>query len=472
MLQPQRLSLAKPLTRKQQLSAKDIETLSLPLKIEGDKITITKSLRNSPLKHPITLSLEKVLSAKQIGLIKYVFQALLCERPILLQYAFNNQSILQMANYFLRNCSGSPQTCYTYIQHVYQYTTWLDSTPDQIIQDLKPDGNTIDPERLQNHTKFVNDYIADLQDRGLTPGTIHNHLKACKALYHANDVKIEFKGKIKNRITYKDRAPTSEELVRVLDVGDLREKTIVALLALGGFREGTLSKLRYRHVKEDLENNKSPIHIHIEENITKGRYGDYDTFIGNEAEQYLKLYLNQRRAGTRRLQPETLTDDSPLIRDKSNKPAKPLAPKQISHLVHQLYVRAGLTRHRDGHYDLRTHSLRKYFKTQMIVLGCQSEYVDYFMGHVMDTYHTVQSIGLEQLRCIYSKAGLSIRPKTQLSEMEQLKQFARMLGLNPDYVRYQSAFADGAITVHESEDQQLMMLRKRLRELILAENSV
>ncbi|MDR2707429.1 MAG: hypothetical protein LBB87_01610 [Nitrososphaerota archaeon] len=76
------------------------------------------------------------------------------------------------------------------------------------------------------------------------------------------------------------------------------------------------------------------------------------------------------------------------------------------------------------------------------------------------------------MRGIYGKAGLSIRPKPKLSEIDQLKQFARMLGLNPDQVCYQGAFVDGAITVLNSEDQQLSVLRKRLRELILAENSV
>jgi len=461
-----------PLTRNHQLSVKDLETLPLPLIIEGNQITIEKSLRKGPLKHPITLNLEKVLAAKELKLIEYIFQALLCERPILLQYTFNNKSILLMARHFLRNCSGSPQSCYTYIQHVHQYTSWLENTPDQIISDLKTNANTVDPQRLQNHNKFVDDYVASLQDRGLTNSTINNHLKACKIFYKTNDVKIEFNGRIRRKTTFKDRAPTPEELTKLLDVGDLREKTIVAMLALGGFREGTLTKLQYRHVKYDLENNKSPIHIHVEENITKGRYGDYDTFIGAEAEQYLRLYLNQRRNGTRRLQPEALTDDSPLIRDKTNKLARPIAPKQLGNLVHQLYVRAGLTKHLAGHYDLRTHSLRKYFKTQMIKLGCQSEYVDYFMGHVLDTYHNIQSIGIEQIRGIYSKAGLSIRPKPQLSEVDQLKQFARMLGLNPDQVRYQGTFVDGAITVLNSEEQQLLVLRKRLRELILAEKSV
>lgn len=39
------------------------------------------------------------------------------------------------------------------------------------------------------------------------------------------------------------------------------------------------------------------MHIHVEADILKGRYGDYDTFLGPEAVDYLKLYLNQRRHG-------------------------------------------------------------------------------------------------------------------------------------------------------------------------------
>jgi intergrase/recombinase len=42
-------------------------------------------------------------------------------------------------------------------------------------------------------------------------------------------------------------------------------------------------------------------------------------------------------------------------------------------------------------YDLRVHSLRKYFKTQMLALGVQADYVDYMMGHTIDTYHDIQA---------------------------------------------------------------------------------
>ncbi len=73
------------------------------------------------------------------------------------------------------------------------------------------------------------------------------------------------------------------------------------MLALDAFREETLSKLLYRHVQEDLENNITPIHVHIEAEITKGKYQDYDIFLGAEAAQYLKLYIDQRIKGTNKI---------------------------------------------------------------------------------------------------------------------------------------------------------------------------
>jgi hypothetical protein len=63
-------------------------------------------------------------------------------------------------------------------------------------------------------------------------------------------------------------------------MADMREKLIVSLLALSRVRIGTLVKLQYRHVKKDLENGIVPVHMHIEAEITKGKYHDYDTFTG------------------------------------------------------------------------------------------------------------------------------------------------------------------------------------------------
>lgn len=46
----------------------------------------------------------------------------------------------------------------------------------------------------------------------------------------------------------------------------------LSMLALAGFGEGTLVRLRYRHVKRDFEAGVVPVHVRVESGITKGKY--------------------------------------------------------------------------------------------------------------------------------------------------------------------------------------------------------
>ena len=91
---------------------------------------------------------------------------------------------------------------------------------------------------------------------------------------------------------------------------------------------------------------------------------------------------------------------------------------------------------RGGHV-LKVHSLRKFFKTQLMALGVQPDYIDYMMGHTIDTYHDVQSKGVEFLRGIYASKDFGIRPKPKLSLFEQMKVMCRGMGIDPDLFRVQ-----------------------------------
>jgi len=126
-------------------------------------------------------------------------------------------------------------------------------------------------------------------------------------------------------------------------------------------------------------------------------------------------------------------------------------------------------------YDLRVHSLRKYFKTQLLALGVQPDYVDYMMGHTVDTYHDIQSIGIDKLRNIYASAGLSIKPKTQVSKVEALKEIIRAWGMNPEQLLTKDALSDGAATYKtqaDLENHQLQVLGEQLKQLIRQSASV
>ena len=266
-----------------------------------------------------------------------------------------------------------------------------------------------------------------------------------------------------------------EELQRLIDIADLRERAIVSMLALGGFREGTLVRLKYRHVREDLEKGTEPLHIHVEAAITKGKYHDYDTFIGKEAVAYLHEYLETRRLGSPdgKMPPEDLTDESPLIRDKTSRKPKPIGEKQIYKLVHSLYFKVGLLKKGYGRlYSLKVHSIRKYFKTQLLALGVQSDYVDYMMGHTIDTYHDIQMKGIEFLRNIYAASGLSIRPKTETSKIEALKEIIRAWGLDPEKILTREAMSTPhriLVSPEEIENKQIRILCNALKTEIKKE---
>jgi site-specific recombinase XerD len=471
-------AIPQPILRTRQLSVEELKTIQFPMTIQGDKIIIETGLKGWKLKTPIILDLNKVLAAKEKGLVNFILTAFVSERPAMITLAFDNQSLLKMARHLLRHCSGSTRTCCNYTVNVNRYATWLGYSPDLIIQDIKPVGNIPDPQRIQNHSGYLNDYLAELQDDGLGPSAVNNCIKAVKTFYRTNAIKIELSEPLSRRVTYKDRAPKPEELAHLLDIANLRDKVIVTSLALGAFREETLSKLQYRHVKEDIENNLTPVHVHVEAEITKGKYHDYDTFLGAEAATYLKLYLERRRHGSAegRNPPENLTDESPLIRDETRHTPRPIGGKTIRKAVHNLYVQAGLLKKSNGRmYDLRVHSLRKFFKTQLLALGVQADYVDYMMGHTIDTYHDIQSIGIDKLRNVYASSGLCITKKTQANKVEALKEIIRAWGLNPEALLTRDALSQGAITIKTGEDyenRQLQILGNELREIIKREAKV
>jgi site-specific recombinase XerD len=461
--------------RPRELTAEDLADLPTPVKVQDGFLLLEESPRGWKLKEPVKVPLGKVLATKEKGLIAYIISTFASERPKLVPFVFENQTLIRLARYFLRHCSGSPMSLYGYTDAVHRYARYLGHSPDTLISDAKHGGNLPDPIRVQSHLGFLEDYLGALQDDGLSPGSVYGAVKRIRTFYRVNGVKLDLSEPLSRRVTYRDRAPTPEELIKLLEIADLREKVILSMLALGGFREETLTKLQYRHVVEDLEANRLPIHIHVEAEITKGKYRDYDTFLGAEAAEYLKLYLEQRRRGSLdgKIPPEAISHQSPIIRDERSREPRPLGPKQIRKLIHNLYVKAGLVKAPKGRiYDLRVHSLRKYFKTQLLALGVQESYVDYMMGHIVDTYHDIQSLGVERLRNVYAASGLAIRPRTKVGKVEALKEIIRAWGMNPEQLLTREALTQEArvyINTEERQSRDLEVLSRTLKDLIRQE---
>ena len=440
------------------------------------KVRLTESPKGKTYRQPIETWIPLNLTKGEQNVYRFIWEALSPAVPSIIPVAFENKSIVKLAKYISRNRSGSRQTAQQYIYMTARYASFNSQTPDQLINHCFNEG-VIDQKAVTQEVQRLDDYVGELKARNLSPKTVSDQVKAIKGFYMVNNVTISLPYRLSNQRTNRDRAPTPEELQHLIDIADLRDKVIVSMLALGGFRVGTLAKLQYGHVKRDLENGITPIHIHVESEITKGKYCDYDTFIGKEAADFLRVYLDLRRRGSPcgKIPPETINDTSPLIRAEHGRQPRAVDGKAGYRAVHNLYVRANMLESiRGRRYMLCAHSIRKFFRTQMAALGVPTEYLEYMMGHTLSTYHDIQMKGIEFLRNIYGASGLSIRPKTRLSKIETLKEIIRAWGMNPEEILTREAMLQPHRTIisnsaADTDNSEVQTLSAALRDMMRRE---
>jgi len=388
--------------------------------------------------------------------------------PALIEFSLHNETVLKVIRHLRRHATGSPAKAYQYVYGIWRYHLWLGNEPDRVLRDCWDNGGDPLPKMLTKHAQLVDDFAGHLQDEGEAPGTIANNVKGVKALYRVNGLQLLLP-RYPRTVRYPDRSPTPEELERVLAVADAREKVIVTLPALGGFREGTLCKLQYHHVKQDLEAGNTPVLVRVESQITKGHYADYWTFLGSEAVEYLNSYLQERRQSG-----EIISDEAPLIRDAHSEKVASVTEGAIWWTVHGLYVRAGLIprEKRARRHDLRVHSLRYYFRTQLTALGVNPEYAEFLMGHKGALYNDIKMKGPEFLRNVYRAAGLCIRQKTKASRVDLLKELVRGFGMDPEKVLVKDAISEahrGVMTGRDTSEEEAKRLWTVLRDKLLLE---
>lgn len=403
-------------------------------------LTVTKGPSGRRLKQPFTLEIPETENEVERKLRQYVIDTFAGSHPKLARFTFENSTTIELAKHLLRHRTGSLSTLRNQIYDIYRFSKWLKKEPDKLLNDCKGKDQVPILRAVIQMNRHLADFADNLQEEnGTAPATIYNMVKGIEFFFKLNGVTFRLAGRRSRWSVYDERAPTPEELQKTLNVADIRGKVIIAMMAVGGFRSGTLVRLKYRHVRLDLEKGTIPIHVHVEPQITKGKRNDYDTFLNNEASEYLIAYLDARKNGTIGQPPECLNDESPLI--SNYREIKPLAAPTIQDIVNAFYIKAGVLTEdpKIRRYALNAHSLRKFFLTQMISTGTERDYVEYMMGHTLSIYHDVKMKGVDFLRAIYLKSGLSIQPRTKANKIRDLIQITRSWGLNPEEVLTQEA---------------------------------
>ena len=101
---------------------------------------------------------------------------------------------------------------------------------------------------------FISYQVQRAQKGEISLSTIPNYLKAMKLFCEMNDIYVSWKknsrGVPRGRPAANDRAPTKEEILRLLEYPDRRIKPIVYTMVSSGIRIGAWDSLKWKHVKQ------------------------------------------------------------------------------------------------------------------------------------------------------------------------------------------------------------------------------
>src|SRR5215218_9896280 len=146
----------------------------------------------------------------------------------------------------------------------------------------------------------------------ISESTITNYYKATKLFCVMNDLILNWK-KISRELpsgkrAANDRAPTLEELQRLVEYPDRRIKAIVYTMASSGIRIGAWDYLQWKHVTPLTNQNGEVIAAKLL--VYPGDHEQYYTFITPEAYTSLKEWMDFRAQYG-----EKITEDSWVMRD-------------------------------------------------------------------------------------------------------------------------------------------------------------
>jgi integrase len=252
-----------------------------------------------------------------------------------------------------------------------RFSNDINMTPEEIIADYERSN---DRKVMRKHARLIRSWIGQLMKEGLINTSIKVMVGAVKSFYKYNDLPLGIIPQAMSGIVYHNRDITKEEIVQIMAVVKLREKAFFAVMAQSGLRPHTIRQLRLKHL-EDFE--RVPCKIEVPQELAKGKYGSYVTFIGPDTLKYLKQYLATRK---------NLTSDS-LLFCAHDDPKKPVNVKDMSRafrLAARKLEKSGAIEFeiREGKpSELRLYNLRKFFRKYANQMGFEN--VNYLMGHTV-----------------------------------------------------------------------------------------
>jgi len=292
-------------------------------------------------------------------------------------------------------------------------------TPDELIEERKRNLREEDPEVRNRVERLLHKYSRHLKEKGVSGNARRSYVVAVKSFFEKNYSPLNFKQRIRQRNRYLNNAATRQQVFKMLQVSNTRDRAIMLTMAQSGLAASDICSLTYGDIKKDFEAEITPCNIH---KIRRKTGEEINTFITSQATDAIKLHLNERRKGTPYVAPETIEDNSPLFKSsgKTHNEIRHITPNNFNHLViTKAAKKAGLY---NGNRSLTSHSLRRFFQTTLEFASVPHNWIKLMMGHSLpETEGAYSKPTTEQLREMYQKATPLLLISSEM-ELEAIKQ--------------------------------------------------
>ena len=299
--------------------------------------------------------------------------------------------------------SKSKSTRGGYRRDMERFCMYAGTTPQKIFDEYQ----TSDEKRFrQKYGMILKAWQSDLTAGSYTPSTVANHVIAVESFFKYSDLPLGFIPKARREVIYHNRDIRKEEIQQILAAARPRERAFYAFMAQSGLRPETISLLQLKDLPE-LDEGKVPCLVMVPKQKTKGKFGAYFTFIGEDALKYLKDYLATRA---------DLTPESYLFAGANGKGC--MGVSQPSHAfantLETLSKSGKIVHQKRGNRkpsEIHLYNLRKYFRNQAGPAGTDN--VNFWMGHRIggsdDNYKSREGQEqIEKLRIIYAEKAMPL----------------------------------------------------------------
>lgn len=317
--------------------------------------------------------------------------------------AVNNNMTAEQ--YWIAELAGKDvRTIENYKRYFEDFLIYLNTDSDKLLQQRIEHLRSTDIKTQRTIESFFLQFLKDLkQRREYENGTLQVVFASIRSFFEMHYVPLRTRRKDYPRSTANGvRRATKEALIRVLTEYTPRNKEAFKALIMTfkdtGLRVSDLVMLNCDVILDNLDKDFIPITVRTEKTGLIAK-----TFLGADAINALEEYLEARRKGSRAVEAETITKNSPLIRTWENGTVKRMSREGASTIIREAFLAI-------GEKKMSAHSLRKKLQTDLEKAGINSNWIDQILGHELINSRDAYSLPTdEELQEAYEQAYPQIK---------------------------------------------------------------